>query len=175
MKKSFLVAAVLLASVALLTVGCTTTDLTTNKTGWSDYAEIAVKDFEPVGVVRVTSKEVFKVEPFGFKKSSTGSKVTYDMLIAEAVKLGAHDIINVRIDVINRSSSSPFDRITGSTKEIEYIGTALAIKYKNPPEQAGRYNGARKGDSEMLRSSDGVTGAASAASAAIMSLFGGKR
>ena len=169
MKKTFLVAAVLLASIALLTVGCTTTDLTTNKTGWSDYAEIAVKDFDPVGVVRVTSKEVFRVEPFGFKKSSTGSKVTYDMLIAEAVKLDAHDIINVRIDVANKSSSSPFDFFTGSTKEIEYIGTALAIKYKNPPEQAGRYNGARKGDSEMLRSSDGVTGAA------IMSLFGGKK
>ena len=122
MKKTFLVAAVLLASIALLTVGCTTTDLTTNKTGWSDYAEIAVKDFDPVGVVRVTSKEVFRVEPFGFKKSSTGSKVTYDMLIAEAVKLGAHDIINVRIDVANKSSSnpfsSPFDFFTGSTKEI---------------------------------------------------------
>jgi len=172
MKKTFLVAAVLLASIALLTVGCTTTDLTTNKTGWSDYAEIAVKDFDPVGVVRVTSKEVFRVEPFGLKKSSTGSKVTYDMLIAEAVKLDAHDIINVRIDVANKSSSSPFDFFTGSTKEIEYIGTALAIKYKNPPEQAGRYNGARKGDSEMLRSSDGVTGAAGAA---IMSLFGGKK
>lgn len=167
MKKSFLVAAVLLASVALLSVGCTTTDLTTNKTGWSDYAEIAVKDFEPVGVVRVTSKEVFKVEPFGFKESRTGSKVTYDMLIAEAVKLGAHDIINVRIDVINRSSSSPFDTITGSTKEIEYIGTALAIKYKNPPEQAGRHHGAKLGDSEMLRSAD--------AASAIKSLFGGKR
>ena len=128
MKKTFLVAAVLLASIALLTVGCTTTDLTTNKTGWSDYAEIAVKDFEPVGVVRVTSKEVFETGPFGFKKSSTGSKVTYDMLIAEAVKLGAHDIINVRIDVANKSSSGPFDYFKGTKKEIEYIGTALAIK-----------------------------------------------
>ena len=162
MKKTFLVAAVLLASIALLTVGCTTTDLTTNKTGWSDYAEIAVKDFDPVGVVRVTSKEVFRVEPFGLKKSSTGSKVTYDMLIAEAVKLDAHDIINVRIDVANKSSSSPFDFFTGSTKEIEYIGTALAIKYKNPPEQAGRHSGARLGDSEMLRSNESV----------IKSLFG---
>ena len=167
MKKTFLVAAVLLASIALLTVGCTTTDLTTNKTGWSDYAEIAVKDFDPVGVVRVTSKEVFRVEPFGFKKSSTGSKVTYDMLIAQAVKLGAHDIINVRIDVANKSSSGPFDYFKGTKKEIEYIGTALAIKYKNPPEQAGRHFGARLGDSEILRSVD--------VSSTIQSLFGGKK
>lgn len=162
MKKSFFAAAVLLASMALLTVGCSTTDLTTNKTGWSDYAEIAVKDFEPVGVVRVTSKEVFKVGPFALKRSSIGSKVTYDMLIAEAVKLGAHDIINVRIDVVKKSSSSPFDFITGTTREVEYIGTALAIKYKNPPEQAGRHSGARLGDSEMLRSNESV----------IKSLFG---
>ncbi len=162
MKKSFFAAAVLLASMALLTVGCSTTDLTTNKTGWSDYAEIAVKDFEPVGVVRVTSKEVFKIGPFALKRSSIGSKVTYDMLIAEAVKLGAHDIINVRIDVVKKSSSSPFDFITGTTREVEYIGTALAIKYKNPPEQAGRHFGARLGDSEMLRSNE----------SAIKSLFG---
>ncbi|UTY22806.1 hypothetical protein [Treponema denticola] len=166
MKKNFLVVAVLFTSIAFLTVGCTTTDLTTNKTGWSDYAEISVKDFEPVGIVRVTSKEVFKVGPFRFSKSSTGSKVTYDMLIAEAKKLGAHDIINVRIDVANKSSSSIFDYFTGSTKEVEYIGTALAIKYKNPPEQAGRHPGAKLGDSEMLRSSD--------ASSVIKSLFGGK-
>lgn len=58
--------------------------------------------------------------------------------------------------------------------DIEYIdsrsitfGTALAIKYKNPPEQAGRYNGARKGDSEILRSVD--------VSSTIQSLFGGKK
>ena len=167
MKKTFLVAAVLLASIALLTVGCTTTDLTTNKTGWSDYAEIAVKDFDPVGVVRVTSKEVFDTRHVGIKKTSTGSKVTYDMLIAEAVKLGAHDIINVRIDVANKSSSGPFDYFKGTKKEIEYIGTALAIKYKNPPEQAGRHFGARLGDSEILRSAD--------VSSAIKSLFGGKK
>ncbi|MGP1587992.1 MAG: hypothetical protein ACTTHG_06565 [Treponemataceae bacterium] len=169
MKKSFLMATVLFATVALLTVGCTTTHLTTNKTGWSDYAEIALKDFEPVGVVRVTSKEVFRTEPFGVKKSSTGSKITYDMLIAEAVKMGAHDIINVRIDVANKTASTPFDFITGSTKEVEYIGTALAIKYKGSPDQAGRYDGSRKGDSEMLRSS------ADNAGAAIMSLFGNKK
>lgn len=146
---------------------CISSYLTTNKTGWSDYAEIAVKDFEPVGVVRVTSKEVFETGPFGFKKSSTGSKVTYDMLIAQAVKLGAHDIINVRIDVANKSSSGPFDYFKGTKKEIEYIGTALAIKYKNPPEQAGRHFGARLGDSEILRSAD--------VSSAIQSLFGGKK
>ena len=152
MKKNVSVLPALLLGAVFLMTACTTVDLATNRTGWSDYAETAVKDFEPVGIVRVTSKETFKVAPFGFLKSKIGSKVTYDMLISEAVKLNADDIINVRIDTIDKNSTHPFAFITGSKKEVEYIGTALAIKYKTPVDAVGKNAGATLGDSGILRS-----------------------
>ena len=158
MKRNALVLSALVLSAVFLMSACTTVDLATNRTGWSDYAETAVKDFEPVGIVRVTTKETFTVSPFGLLKKKEGSKVTYDMLINEAVKLGANDIINVRIDTVDKNSTHPFMFITGSKKEIEYIGTALAIKYKNPVDAVGKNAGAAVGDSGILRSS-GNTGA----------------
>lgn len=152
MKKNVLILSVLLLSAVFLMSACTTVDLATNRTGWSDYAETAVKDFEPVGIVRVTSKETFTVLPFRILKKKSGSKITYDMLISEAVKLGADDIINVRIDTIDKNTRHLFMFITGSKREIEYIGTALAIKYKNPVESVGKNAGSAIGDSGILRS-----------------------
>ncbi len=157
MKKSVLVLSTLLAGAVFLMTACTSVDLSTNRTGWSDYGEIGVKDFQPVGIVRVTSKETFETSPFYLNNSKTGSKVTYDMLIKEAVKLGAHDIINVRIDTVDKNSTHPFMFFTGGKKEIEYIGTALAIKYKDPVTAVGKNAGSRLGDEEMLRSGSGAS------------------
>ena len=71
---------------------------------WSEYTVIASKDYTVVGAV------VVKV---------TDSKTINADLMQEAVKLGGHDIINVRIDVEENSS--------GGKKVL--AATAVAIKY----------------------------------------------
>ena len=50
------VPAVVLFLVALLGA-CTTTNLASNRTGWSDYATVAIKDYTVVGIVRVVSED----------------------------------------------------------------------------------------------------------------------
>jgi len=122
--------AVLVAAVLL--GACTTTNLGNNKTGWSDYATIAIKDYTVVGIVRVTSEEIKKRSIFGFVDSHKGSQITYDMLIKEAKALGADDIINVRIDRADESVHIPIlEWLIGYTEKYSYIGNALAIKYKD--------------------------------------------
>jgi uncharacterized protein YbjQ (UPF0145 family) len=120
-------AAVLLA--AALLSSCTTTNIASNKTGWSDYATIAIKDYTVVGIVRVVSEEVTRRGFLGIADSRTGSQVTYDELISEAKKLGADDIINVRIDRTDASVHGIFDWLVGYTERCTYKANALAIKY----------------------------------------------
>jgi len=111
---------------------CTTTNLVSNKTGWSDYATITTKDYAPVGIVRVTSVETKKRGFLGIVSSHKGSQITYDMLIGEAKALGADDIINVRIDRVDQSAHSTLaaiEWIFGYTETYSYVGTALAIRY----------------------------------------------
>ncbi len=125
-------AAVMVA--ALFLGACTTTNLGSNKTGWSDYATITTKDYAPVGIVRVMSVEIKKRGFLGVVSSHKGSQITYDMLIGEAKALGADDIINVRIDRVDESAHSTIpalEWIFGYTEKYSYTGTALAIKYKD--------------------------------------------
>jgi uncharacterized protein YbjQ (UPF0145 family) len=147
MKKSVLFFLGVLLALALM--GCrTTVDFTTNKVGWSDYAVVAVKDFEPMGVVTVTATEVLTAGPFEIVQTYTGSRVTYADLMAEAVKLGADDIINVRIDVNGDFTASVFDRLTGWNCTYTYTGTALAIKYGEKVDtktQQGHFTSVRDG------------------------------
>jgi hypothetical protein len=83
-------------------------------------APIAVKDYETLGIISAKSSEVFDADG-----NHTGSKITYEMLILEAQKLGADDIINLKIDIneIRDASVRPV-RTT-----YNYTATALAIKY----------------------------------------------
>ncbi len=117
-----------LFAVALLS-SCTTTNLAGNRTGWSDYATVAIKDYTVVGIVRVVSEEVTKRGFLGIAHYHTGSQVTYDLLISEAKKLGADDIINVRIDRTDKSLHGIFDWLVGYTEKYAYKANALAIKY----------------------------------------------
>ena len=55
---------------------------------------IAAKDFTSVGIVFVSSEETTDA-----RMVTTGSKVTYEMFMREAVKLQADDVINIKIDV----------------------------------------------------------------------------
>lgn len=120
--------AALLFATALLGA-CTTTNLANNRTGWSDQATIAIKDYTVVGTVRVVSEEVTQRGFLGIANSHTGSQVMYDALISEANKIGADDIINVRIDRTDKSLHGVFDWLIGYTEKYEYTANALAIRY----------------------------------------------
>ena len=120
-------ATVLIAAVLL--GACTTTNLASNRTGWSDYATVAVKDYTVVGIVRVVSEEVVRRGFLGIVESRRGSQVTYDLLVSEAKKIGADDIINVRIDRTDKSLHGIFDWFVGYTERYAYTANALAIKY----------------------------------------------
>ncbi|GMO60790.1 MAG: hypothetical protein Ta2G_20610 [Termitinemataceae bacterium] len=74
----------------------------------SREAIVAVKDFEPLELVFVTTSA----------KKETDDDV-YGLLLGEAKKLGAHAIINVNIDTKRQ----------GWFGEVTMTGSALAIKY----------------------------------------------
>jgi len=122
------VPATVLIAAALLGA-CTTTNLASNRTGWSDYATVAIKDYTVVGIVRVVSEEVIRRGFLGIVESRRGSQVTYDLLVSEAKKIGADDIINVRIDRTDKSLHGVFDWLVGYTERYAYTANALAIKY----------------------------------------------
>jgi hypothetical protein len=124
-------AGLIFVSIALLAVmGCTTTDFTNNDVGTFNLAPIATKDYEVLGPVSLTAEDVLTVGFAGWTQSHSGSTVTFENLLTEAKKLGADDIINVRIDIYdNNSTNKILDPIIGYTKTYRYIGNALAIKY----------------------------------------------
>lgn len=122
------VAAAALFAAALL-CSCTSINVASNRTGWSDYATVAIKDYIVVGIVRVQSEEVTRRGFLGIAQYHTGSQVTYDLLVSEAKKLGADDIINVRIDRTDKSFHGVFDWLVGYTERCAYTANALAIKY----------------------------------------------
>lgn len=131
------------AFFVLVFVSCTTT-ITTNDQdvnynyphdGNNNNAILAVKDYEPLGLIFVKSTEV--IDSSG---NHTGSKITYGMLMLEAQKLNADDIINIRIDVnqieesikVLKNSNQLYwsnynDEIFQTT--YNYTAVALAIKY----------------------------------------------
>jgi uncharacterized protein YbjQ (UPF0145 family) len=122
------VSATVLFAVALA-CSCTSTNLASNRTGWSDYATVAIKDYTVVGIVRVTSEEITRRGFLGIAHSHKGSQVTYDLLVSEAKKIGADDIINVRIDRTDKSLHGVFDWLVGYTERYAYTANALAIRY----------------------------------------------
>jgi hypothetical protein len=93
--------------------------------GSTNNAQLAVKDFESLGIIFVKSSE-----STDGNRNHTGSKITYEMLMIEAKKIGADDIINIKIDV-NKIE----EKIKGNNGNIvtkityNYTASALAIKY----------------------------------------------
>jgi hypothetical protein len=125
----------LLITAVLALAGCTSVDHTTNRVGWSSYAEVAVKDYEALGIVTLESQEVYERGPLGFTKSLKGTRIVWSDLMNEAAKLGADDIINVRIETNNLGESTILDWLTGYTVTYKHRATALAIKYKDAVER----------------------------------------
>jgi hypothetical protein len=109
--------------------GCGTMDYTAPLEGRYVTASHAVKDFEVIGLVSVSSAETHRAGPFGFVKTVEGSKVTYSDLMQEAALIEADDIIDVRIDIHAGKAARFAERLTGWERVFAYTGKALAIKY----------------------------------------------
>jgi len=90
------------------------------QSGVTNNVNIAAKDFKTLGVIFVNSVEVIDSQG-----NHTGSKITYEMFMREAVKLGADDVINMKIDVNIKTDKETTKTIT----TYSYTGTGLAIKY----------------------------------------------
>ena len=129
MKKVF--AGVLVLAVLLMVSSCITYDMTNNKVGWSNNADISVKDFDVVGIIRLESQEVSEYSPFGIFRGYKGSRIVWSDLMEEAARMGADDVINVRIEMTNQNKRIPgiFEFFVGYTNTWKYKATALAIKY----------------------------------------------
>jgi hypothetical protein len=120
------------AVIGFMTFGCTTTDLKTNMAGeYNKIPKIAGKDFDILGHITVTATETVVVSALSLETTVTGERITYDMLLQEAKKVypGYSDIINIRIDKIEKGKKGPFLWLTGGTTTVDYLGNALAIRY----------------------------------------------
>jgi len=80
--------------------------ISTEKASWVEFTVIPSKDYTVVGAIVIRATEA--------------TKTLNADLMEKAIEMGAHDIINVRIDVE-----------TSSTGQRIWAATALAIKYTN--------------------------------------------
>jgi hypothetical protein len=69
----------------------------------------AIKDFEPVGIISITSQTVEKLEADN-QYHWSGEAVNYGKLMLEAKRMGAHAIINVVIDYEDKIENSTIVR-----------------------------------------------------------------
>jgi uncharacterized protein YbjQ (UPF0145 family) len=109
---------------------------TSTESGKISTAQIAVKDYDVKGMIFVESKVTTDIAG-----QRNGSGITYEMLMKEAAKLGADDVINVRIDVVESDKHNDIynkNQMTGdeifagrelTSREYIYKASALAIKY----------------------------------------------
>jgi hypothetical protein len=139
---------VLAVMVLIVLAGCSTTQFSNELAGRTDYVNMAVKDFEGLGIIFVESVEEYTAGPFGFNKTHTGSKITYADLLTKAAGLGADDIANIRIDITTDHVKNNFvDFFRGYKRSYTYTGTALAIKYTSAVDvQPGEPNSLRPED-----------------------------
>jgi len=94
--------------------------------GYFNNAALAVKDYEPVGIIIVKSSEMIDEDG-----NHTGSKITHEMLMLEAKNMDANDVINIRIDIneVKEIVRSNYYDIDIKRTTYNYTATALAIKY----------------------------------------------
>lgn len=101
------------------------------ESGTYNEAAIPVKDYITKGIIFVESKVTIDVNG-----EKTGSEITNEMLMREAAKLDADDVINVKIDKIEAHKIvDSYDKdgyfIKRKYRQLNYIykATGLAIKY----------------------------------------------
>jgi uncharacterized protein YbjQ (UPF0145 family) len=98
--------------------------------GWSYDVNIPAKDFTSLGIVTATA--------------GSGKKVSSTDLASEAKKLGADDIINVRI-YTDKNSSGKIISSTGSATAIKYKGSALIGEFFSATALTSEDDGAAPG------------------------------
>jgi len=113
----------------LLLAGCVTVDFTVPLQGKHNNVSLAEKDFIVIGSVSIRATEIHSASPLGFSKTVEGSKVTYTDLMQEAARIGADDIIDVRIDMNTSGEAGFLDWLTGWERTFTHTGEALAIQY----------------------------------------------
>jgi hypothetical protein len=132
-KKMFLGIVCMLLALVFMTVSCVTSvDVKSNLAGeYNMIPKIAGKDFTVLGIISLNTKVEHRVAPFRLTTRTEGERITFDALMKEAVNQypNVSDIINIRIDVVNKSSTSIFDFFTGTTSITEYYANAVAIQY----------------------------------------------
>ena len=92
--------------------------------GKINNSSIVVKDYVSLGIIFLKSTEVVDS-----KNNHTGSKITYEMLMLEAQKLNADDVINIKIDVNQKEEIFTEGGIRYTRTTYDYTASALAIKY----------------------------------------------
>lgn len=140
-RKSVVLAVTLVAVMSLCACSSATKKggsrtYTSTEAGKISTAQIAVKDYDVKGMIFVESKVTTDIAG-----ARNGSGITYEMLMKEADKLGADDVINVRIDVVESDKHNDVynkNQVTGdetfvgrelTSREYVYKASALAIKY----------------------------------------------
>ncbi|MDR2731380.1 MAG: hypothetical protein LBB81_10860 [Treponema sp.] len=107
-----------------------TTSTVVEKEGGVSMIPLVSKDFDIVEIVFLTSSATRNSRGDIIE----GSEITFNMLMKEAQKLGADDIVNLRIDEITTETEkvTVTERRTETEKVTitEYKASALAIKYK---------------------------------------------
>jgi hypothetical protein len=126
-QKTVLVA-MLAGLLALGLSGCATQSVT--KVGWSEYTTVPMKDYTVVGTIII---------------NPVSAKTVSAELMAEAQKLGAHDIINVRLDTETDSSGEP-RILAASAVAITYTETILPKDGASPAVALGGGNTGGSGD-----------------------------
>lgn len=125
-KIAALFAALAITAVAL--TGCvSTTGYQQQTVGQSlNMGSLPVKDFEVIGPVTVQTTEVITFNIF--HRTHIGSEIVNTLLVEEAVKLGGHDVINVKTSK-REDSNIVLYGIFGSKRIYTYTATGLAIRY----------------------------------------------
>jgi len=132
----------------------------------ANNVSITGKDFISVGIVFVNSVEVIDNQG-----GHTGSKITYEMFMREALKLEADDVINIKIDVnrkidrqtITSSTNNRSQPVTKIITTYTYTGIGLAIKYTEAVENSSNIsrdlsNAMEPVDSESASLSSNILG-----------------
>ena len=116
----------------VIVLGCATPGSKMTSHGEAIQIPVLSKDFTILGHITVKSTAVFN----GDGEITSGSKITFEMLLNEAYKLGADDIANLRIDEYAKKTMTEVIQAGSPVMipgfETSYTATALAIKYISP-------------------------------------------
>ena len=119
-----------ICSFVFLAISCTTFssqpvqvrhDYKPFEVDYSRYIQPPNVKYEIKNVIFVTASASFKIEN-GVRTRTSGELLTYEMIMREAVRIGANGVINIVIDTSET-------RTGRDTYTMRQTATALAVKY----------------------------------------------